>query len=942
MFMDFQEIIWFHVPLWFRSQSNMSGRGRNQGPFRNQRGFPRVRGSSSPTSASIKKSSRASNRNDIFSGGGSQSTRGATSPSLRTRSLTPASDSNVNRSSGKYRNTVVGGRLSLGRTGKNETKSNLSPSAPAYSRQNSSNSSSSRSGSPDSRKRKLEMSATNAKKRLTGKPKFQDNPSAPEIVDCSQSNRDVDLNSSFEGTNDAFMTTEDKISTRGGSDDESDTDIDSYTTEPVPDNTVPSVDENDVATNSTVDEDSLADNERYSSHHEPESPAEDESISSASDIISDAVYAFFNKENSLTKDSNEENDINPMNSSSPSKVISRDDKNQQYELQQDQPAMEELSRYIHSRLVSSSSVAISPTMDISNLQKFKHIISSLVHDIASVSKSFNGKPLLDSYHSIEFVENIVDKFFTSEQSAKFLPDELSSSNGNCEEKLPFSLQNGNKNENNHKIEVTNEFLTNLSKFVSLELKNAFIEKEARLGRDNKVSKSLEIKRGAFGDIDENSNADTELSNETSKNDCLVLQEIDAASAVSAVTGPEVINNHCAKSDDDGNSSLLDKDRLITEMEDKFARETNSALKKRPVYKKHGISDISNFNGQKRDGGCDLQPSSASSLATKSMMLLMKEPGVVDNHTSKKNELSLVGTDLNDQNSIVDALKSQNVSNGSLEESHETSDFTNSTGLVKSLRKVRVKRGKEKADDDANSSSNPDLATYPLTLDIAGKPLNCSPGSNPMALSNVKRSPLSPAVNFQTSPRKPNQGPRRYYEKTLENNFILSPTILSKADAEQSTVALFKIPSSLTYYSHINSDELDESSETQIEKYLENNHTEPTKISSSSSLKTVIRLPKIGSKKKGKRHLVEEETETPGDTASQYMQQKRHKGKNSLDQGGQSNNSNSLVIDEFEYANDSPSPEPLRMNRIEDPSTLPDDKPTSLDSQKNSSDEKLQG
>ena len=939
----------------------MSGRGRNQGPFRNQRGFQRVRGSSSPTSASIKKSSRASNRNDIFTGGGSPSTRSATSPSLRTRSLTPASDSNVNRSSGKYRNTVVGGRLSLGRSGKNESKSSLSSIAPTYSRQNSSNSSSSRSGSPDSRKRKIEMSTTNAKKRLTGKPKFQDNPSAPEIVDCNQSNRDVDLNSSFESANDAFIPTEDRITARGESDDESDTDNESCTTEPTADNNVPSVEENDIATNSTVDEDSLAENERYSSHHEQDSPAEDESISSVSDIISDAVFAFFNKEQSMNKDSNEENDISPIDESSPSKAVSRGDEksrilatpcNEQYELKEQEKSMEELSRYIHGKLVSSSSVAINSKMDIPNLQKFKEVISSLVHEITSVSKTFNGKMLLDSYHSVEFVDNMINKFFLSDYSAKFMPDEQSSSNGNCDENLLTSFQNGNTNDNNLKIEVSNEFVTILSKFVSIELKNAFIAKESRLGRDDKLQISPEIKQGAinFSDSNENLNANTEndpsSGNRRSKNDCLILQEIDAASAVSAVTGPEIMNNHCAKSDLD-TKAMLDKNRLITEMEDKFARETNSALKKRPVYKKQGNSDTTQQNGQKKNEHRDfekLQPSSTLSLAADSTML--------DVRSSKKTAQSLVGSDLHNQNSIADALIPQNITNGSSEHGHELSELNlkhlnheasdstncNSDGIAKSLRKVRVKRGKEKADDE-NHSNIAEMEAYPLTLDTVSKPFTNSHEYTPIPQVSVKRNQLSPALNFQTSPRKPNQGPRRYYEQTLENNFILAPTILSKADAEQSTVALFKIPTDQSHNYQLNSNGPDESSETQIEKYLENDHTEPTKI---SSLKTVIRLPKIGSKKKGKRRLADEETETPGECAVQNTQQKRFKNKISHHQSGQSNNSNSLGVDNFEFVNDSPSPEPEKMSRLDDSSTLPDNKHTSQDSQVNSNDEKLQG
>jgi hypothetical protein len=65
------------------------------------------------------------------------------------------------------------------------------------------------------------------------------------------------------------------------------------------------LEENDIATNSNIDEDSLAETERGSTTHiEPEYGGEEESISSVSDIMSDSVCAFF-KESYLNIDSNE-------------------------------------------------------------------------------------------------------------------------------------------------------------------------------------------------------------------------------------------------------------------------------------------------------------------------------------------------------------------------------------------------------------------------------------------------------------------------------------------------------------------------------------------------------------------------------------------------------------------------------------------------------------
>ena len=146
--------------------------------------------------------------------------------------------------------------------------------------------------------------------------------------------------------------------------------------------------------------------------------------------------------------------------------------------------------------------------------------------------------------------------------------------------------------------------------------------------------------------------------------------------------------------------------------------------------------------------------------------------------------------------------------------------------MKSLRKVRVKRGRDKADEDAP----PGLSNEVLTISddsestnllisdtVARNQSNARNHESNQSVNQIRGSPLSPAAmtSFETSPSKPNQGPRRYYERQIENNFILAPTILSKADAEQSTVALFKTPSSLmTPHSNYTFDEEEDPTEPQ--------------------------------------------------------------------------------------------------------------------------------
>ena len=990
----------------------MSGRGRPPGHFRNQKGFHGVRG----------------RPRDTFTGGGSTATRSAASPSLRSRSLTPASENNAGRSTGKFRNNVAGsnnspgGRLSLGRVGKyGDSKSSSQSSLPLYNRQTSANSSSSRSNSPDSRKRKVEIQTNNPKKarglpekRLIGKPKFQDNPSAPEIVDCSQPNKEqveADLSNSCEGSSDAFLIATDKSSASGGSDDDSDTDSESSATEPIADNNVNSIDENDLVTNSNIDEDSLAENEKDSSHqiNDQESAVEDESISSVSDIMSDAVCAFF-KENSMNRDSNEENDINPANESS-SQQISHDDScntmistyNHHSELLIDEPSINELNKYINGKLTSSESITLSSKTEVKNRSTFKKRVSALLYEIISVSKNFSGKPLLDSYHTLDFVETMVNKFLR-ENSAKLSLEGDFSSSGQWDENISNSVQNGNEveRETNHSIQASDKFLNMLSKFVSTEINKAFMNKETMLGKERQICQLFENKNGATNKSDcldkklstematknRGLNSDfpknVELSNSqisSSNRECLILQEIDAANAVSAVTGPNEGANYDGSNLDDERkaAAILDKNKLINQMEDKFAKDTNSALKKRPVYKKHGLSDLNTVNGRKKGEELyeqqKLKMSSKSNLPSASIILQTTEAGEVEEVSGKQKTIftSFINSQINTPNQKILALTPPpQITNGSEEplgniesphppelQSSENATMNNTSGLVKSLRKVRVKRGRDKADEDAP----PGLSNEVLTISddsestnllisdtVARNQSNASNHESNQLVNQIRGSPLSPAAmtSFKTSPSKPNQGPRRYYERQIENNFILAPTILSKADAEQSTVALFKTPSSLmTPHSNYIFDEQEDPTEPQNYEKKTLECMVPGQLPvSSTSLKTVIRLPKIGSKKKGKRRFAECESDISEELNLEPSQEKRKKGKSIYSQSMESslhssiNPADSLYDNEFS-THDSPSPEPQQINRLQQESgDTPDD--TIQDTEKNSTDDKLQG
>jgi hypothetical protein len=392
--------------------------------------------------------------------------------------------------------------------------------------------------------------------------------------------------------------------------------------------------------------------------------------------------------------------------------------------------------------------------------------------------------------------------------------------------------------------------------------------------------------------------------------------------------------------------------------------------------------LNTFSSKKIDVTNDqekIKLSSSSTLAPDSMILRMKEPGEVEISGNKKKLNDLVNSEVPNHKSFVSALSPQNITNGSQGDfSEETTERSNqleshslelsdslshNTGdLVKSLRKVRVKRGKEKIEEDENSDVSNDVFiisenlenSNSSTSDMAAKTLSyASSRESNQTLQHVRKSPLSPAVNCQISPEKGNQGPRRYYEKKIENNFILSPTILSKADAVQSTVALFKMPSTLTFNSQLNLDGPEESVEEETEKSIENIHVEPTQVSS-APLKTVIRLPKIGLKKKGKRRFAEGEIDSPEDPSSlqekiakyeKALQEKKKKYKNMYAEDEEPNisdNANSLAVEEQEYTHESPSPEPQKFNREEEFSQLPDGRNPVHDTNKNNNDDKLQG
>ena len=78
----------------------------------------------------------------------------------------------------------------------------------------------------------------------------------------------------------------------------------------------------------------------------------------------------------------------------------------------------------------------------------------------------------------------------------------------------------------------------------------------------------------------------------------------------------------------------DKSKILSEMENKFAKETQNALKNRPTYKKRNKSEswetINVINGRSKSESADNQSESVTNIeSSPRKLILMKEPGELE-------------------------------------------------------------------------------------------------------------------------------------------------------------------------------------------------------------------------------------------------------------------------------------------------------------------------
>ena len=264
--------------------------------------------------------------------------------------------------------------------------------------------------------------------------------------------------------------------------------------------------------------------------------------------------------------------------------------------------------------------------------------------------------------------------------------------------------------------------------------------------------------------------------------------------------------------------ILDKQRLISEMEDKFARATKGVS-----YKKSSAETIQQVN-----------------LACEGTIIILNEDQEVEDDS---NTVVMRVNEPNEDNSIY------NYGHESPSEGQLSSSPSSDAGLVKSLRKVRMPRSR--------TSSSENNGVEPLRIKI-GDDLAAHSGSS-IRSPGLLLTPSTSISSISFSKRA------AAYSKRNPVKVCWSPTILSKIDAEKASLAINAKGSSVT---------------TAVPQ-PETSSQVPLQTEHHSSLKTVIRLPKIGPAtgiasakvKKGKRKHTEEEEEG-------LPKKKKNKGDNS--------------------------------------------------------------
>ena len=163
----------------------------------------------------------------------------------------------------------------------------------------------------------------------------------------------------------------------------------------------------------------------------------------------------------------------------------------------------------------------------------------------------------------------------------------------------------------------------------------------------------------------------------------------------------------------------DKSKILSEMENKFAKETQNALKNRPTYKKRNKSEswetINVINGRSKSESADNQSESVTNIeSSPRKLILMKEPGeleVANQAASDHQALSDKDIIDIDDDTSQNSLATNDENNPGMIQASSTGNMTNISGSssssssnLKALRKFR-KGGRNPSYSSNDSTTN---------------------------------------------------------------------------------------------------------------------------------------------------------------------------------------------------------------------------------------------
>ena len=274
---------------------------------------------------------------------------------------------------------------------------------------------------------------------------------------------------------------------------------------------------------------------------------------------------------------------------------------------------------------------------------------------------------------------------------------------------------------------------------------------------------------------------------------LPVPDVTLSPVCPEVRGADVLNAVSDCNSDEAKSVSMDKSKLFSEMEDKFAKETDSVLKTKSIIsiKKKSDPDESRTIPLKEPGVVELKDNAEVVVVVANNSTTIEDP-------SHENEIQADSSVM----LMSPGARSDGAVDKDFESESESATLSQSSDLVKSLRKVRVKRSR-------NSSSNnqeAEASLSPMEVDDPSPPrlirprlLMSPPASMPDLTSQNQTSPQVMYSSLQieipdNGRRGPVSGsnrltPRMSPATAAARKIEVSPRVLSKVDAEAAAAAV---------------------------------------------------------------------------------------------------------------------------------------------------------